>query len=61
VAGGSGNLLCSFDGGETWQKDREVEDIPSNFYKIIFLTPEKGFIIGNNGVLLKYQQPSAAA
>ncbi len=61
VAGGSGNLLCSFDGGSTWQKDREVEDIPSNFYKIIFLTPEKGFIIGNNGVLLKYQQPSEAA
>lgn len=61
VAGGSGNLLCSFDGGETWQKDSEVQDIPANLYKIIFLTPEFGFIIGNNGVLLKYQQPSQAA
>jgi photosystem II stability/assembly factor-like uncharacterized protein len=55
VAGGSGNLLCSLDGGKTWQKDREVENIPSNFYKIVFLTPEQGFIIGQRGVLLKYQ------
>jgi len=30
ISGGSGNLLCSFDGGKTWAKDREVEDVPSN-------------------------------
>jgi len=29
VSGGSSNLLCSFDGGKTWEKDREVEDVPS--------------------------------
>lgn len=61
VAGGSGNLLCSFDGGKTWQKDRDVEGVPSNLYKIVFLTPEKGFIVGQRGVLLKYQEPSATA
>lgn len=61
VSGGSGNLLCSLDGGQTWQKDREVESTPSNFYKVIFLSPEKGFIIGQNGVLLKYQEPAQAA
>jgi len=61
VAGGGGNLLCSFDGGKTWQKDREVEDGPSNFYKILFLTPEKGFIIGQRGTLLKYQGKVEAA
>lgn len=61
VAGGGGNLLCSFDGGKTWQKDREVEDVPSNFYKILFLTPEKGFIIGQRGTLLKYQGTVEAA
>jgi len=27
-------------------KDHEVENVPSNFYKIVFLTPEQGFIIG---------------
>ena len=61
VAGGSGNLFCSFDGGKTWQKDRGIEDTPSNLYKIVFVTPEQGFIIGQKGVLLRYEQPSQAA
>ena len=60
VAGGSANLLCSFDGGKTWQKDREIENVPANFYKIVFVTPEQGFILGQEGILLKYEQPSAA-
>jgi len=47
-------LLCSFDGGKTWAKDREVEDVPANFIRLFF-TPEQGFIIGQDGVLLKYQ------
>jgi len=55
VAGGSGNLLYSPDGGKTWQKDREVESVPSNLYKIVFLSPEKGFIIGQRGILLRYR------
>lgn len=61
ISGGSGNLLCSFDGGKTWAKDREVEDVPANFYKIVFFTPEQGFIIGQDGVLLKYKAPIEAA
>ncbi len=61
IAGGSGNLLCSLDGGKTWQKDREVEDVPSNLYKIVFLGPDKGFIIGQRGVLLKYKGKVEAA
>jgi photosystem II stability/assembly factor-like uncharacterized protein len=60
VAGGSGNLLVSFDQGQTWEKDRQVENVPSNLYKIVFLSPEKGFILGQNGVLLKYEQPPEA-
>lgn len=55
LSGGSGNLLCSLDGGKTWQKDRDVENVASNFYKIVFLTPEQGYIIGQHGVLLRYQ------
>ncbi len=58
IAGGSGNLLCSFDGGKTWQKDREIENVPSNLYKIVFQSPDRGYIIGQRGVLLKYE-PSA--
>lgn len=54
VAGGSGNLLLSQDGGKSWEKDRFVEDVPSNLYRIKFFGPEKGFIIGQQGTLLKY-------
>jgi photosystem II stability/assembly factor-like uncharacterized protein len=54
VTGGSGNLLCSRDGGKTWLKDRAVEAVPGNFYRVVFLTPEKGFVLGQDGVLLKY-------
>lgn len=55
VAGGSGNLLYSPDDGETWYKDREIEAVPSNLYKIIFKSPEKGFILGERGYVLKYE------
>lgn len=61
VTGGSGNLLRSTDGGKTWEKDRAVEDTPANLYKIVFLSPEKGFIIGQRGILLKYEGSSQAA
>lgn len=61
VSGGSANLLHSSDGGKTWEKDRDVEGVPTNFYKIVFLNPEKGFVIGDRGVLLKYNPNIAAA
>ncbi|MGC8712969.1 MAG: photosynthesis system II assembly factor Ycf48 [Leptodesmis sp.] len=61
VSGGSGNLLHSSDGGKTWEKDRAVEDVPSNLYKIKFFGPEQGFIIGQQGTLLKYEQSAEAA
>lgn len=61
VAGGSGNLLLSQDGGKTWEKDRFVEDVPSNLYRIKFFGSEKGFIIGQQGTLLKYVSGMEAA
>ncbi|MEI1376270.1 photosynthesis system II assembly factor Ycf48 [Nostoc sp. UHCC 0926] len=54
IGGGSGNLLRSGDGGKTWEKDRAVEEVAANLYKIVFLEPQRGFIIGDRGVLLKY-------
>jgi photosystem II stability/assembly factor-like uncharacterized protein len=54
VAGGSGNLLCSLDGGKSWLKDRSTADIPSNFYRVLFQSPEQGFVLGQSGTLLRY-------
>lgn len=55
VAGGGGNLLYSPDGGESWLKDRELENVPSNFYRIVFTDANQGFVLGQRGILLKYE------
>lgn len=55
VTGGGGNLLCSFDGGKTWYKDQSVGDVPSNFYRVKFVGSERGFILGQQGTILRYK------
>jgi len=61
VTGGSGNLLMSPDGGETWMKDKAVENVPTNFYRVKFLDADRGYILGQRGYLLRYEEelPSA--
>jgi len=54
ATGGGGTLLVSTDGGDTWRKDDAVDRIPSNFYRVLFLNPDKGFVLGQRGTLLKY-------
>lgn len=60
VSGGSGDLLVSNDGGKTWLKDVNVESVPSNLYKILFFGTDRGFIIGQRGMILKYQGEASA-
>lgn len=60
VSGGSGTLLCSLDGGKTWTRDQTVENVPANFYKIIFLSADQGYITGQSGTLLRFIGPPKA-
>lgn len=61
VTGGSGNLLVSNDAGETWKKDKAVEDVPTNFYRIKFLDGDRGYVLGQRGYLLRYEEEPAVA
>jgi photosystem II stability/assembly factor-like uncharacterized protein len=61
IGGGSGNLLRSPDGGKTWEKDRDIEEVPANLFKIVFFSPEQGFILGDQGGFLLKYQPSVAS
>jgi photosystem II stability/assembly factor-like uncharacterized protein len=61
VSGGGGNLLLSSDGGQNWFKDTAVENVPSNFYRIVFTAPQRGFVMGQRGYLLRYVGDESAA
>ncbi|MDX2272831.1 MAG: photosynthesis system II assembly factor Ycf48 [Cyanobacteriota bacterium] len=54
VVGGSALLIHSPDGGKTWEQARKISNVPANFYTISFPQPQKGFILGQNGTLLRY-------
>jgi len=55
AACGGGNLYKSMDGGKTWSKDNDTGKIPGNLYRIKFFGPQQGFVLGSNGILLKYR------
>lgn len=61
VSGGGGNLLVSEDGGATWMKDKDVENLPTNLYRVVFSDESHGFVMGGSGVLLKYDTMAAPA
>eukprot|EP00232_Nephroselmis_pyriformis_P003014 CAMPEP_0182912610 /NCGR_PEP_ID=MMETSP0034_2-20130328/37601_1 /TAXON_ID=156128 /ORGANISM="Nephroselmis pyriformis, Strain CCMP717" /LENGTH=423 /DNA_ID=CAMNT_0025049287 /DNA_START=42 /DNA_END=1313 /DNA_ORIENTATION=+ len=54
ACGGSGSLYKSTDAGESWKRDRSTDDIAANLYLIKFPAKDKGFVLGNDGVLLRY-------
>lgn len=53
ACGGSGSLFKSDDGGKSWKRDKSTDDVAGNLYAIKFF-PGGGFILGNDGILLRY-------
>ena len=41
------------DGGKTWQRDRSTDQIAGNLYAVKYTPSGTGFILGNDGILLR--------
>ncbi|GER56128.1 photosystem II stability/assembly factor HCF136 [Striga asiatica] len=54
AAGGSGILLKTTDSGKSWSRDKAADNIAANLYSVKFINDRQGFVLGNDGVLLKY-------
>ncbi|KAG4979382.1 hypothetical protein JHK85_033340 [Glycine max] len=54
AAGGSGILLRTTNGGKSWIRDKAADNIAANLYSVKFIDEKKGFVLGNDGVLLRY-------
>lgn len=54
AAGGSGVLLRTTNGGRTWIRDKAADSIAANLYSVKFIDDKNGFVLGNDGVLLRY-------
>ncbi|KAK4530546.1 hypothetical protein CCYA_CCYA04G1403 [Cyanidiococcus yangmingshanensis] len=55
AAVGGGNIYRSDDGGKTWRRDPLVSRVGANLYKIKFFGKQRGFVLGADGALLKFQ------
>ncbi|PIN21163.1 hypothetical protein CDL12_06147 [Handroanthus impetiginosus] len=54
AAGGSGILLKTTNSGKSWIRDKAADNIAANLYSVKFINGKQGFVLGNDGVLLKY-------
>jgi len=55
ATGGSGSLFKSVDGGSSWKRAKEFDNLAANLYTVKFMNEGKnGFVLGNDGVLLRY-------
>lgn len=54
LTGGSSRLFHSEDGGNSWELERSLKDVGANFYQVYFRDHDTGFILGQEGTLLRY-------
>ena len=41
------------DGGQTWKRERAADSLAANLYELVFTPGGLGFVLGNDGVLLR--------
>ena len=51
IVGDNGQLLKTTDGGDSWEK---AENMPDNNFNDIFLLEQKGYIVGSEGLILRF-------
>ncbi len=54
AVGGSGTLLKTEDLGQSWKRDRSTDGVAGNLYAVKFTPGGNGFILGNDGILLRF-------
>jgi hypothetical protein len=54
ACGGSGSLFKSLDGGQSFKRQKGLDQVPGNLYTVAFSTKDVGFVLGNDGILLRY-------
>ncbi|KAK9855782.1 hypothetical protein WJX84_009581 [Apatococcus fuscideae] len=54
ACGGSGSLFKTSDGGDSWKRVRATDDVAGNLYAIKWQKNGAGYILGNDGILLRY-------
>jgi len=59
AVGGGGTMYVSVDGGKTFKFDDSADDIPGNLYQIKFFSDKAGYVLGSDGVLLRYNGQAA--
>lgn len=60
ASGGSGSLLKSVDGGKKWKREKGLDGLAGNLYTVKFADKDTGFVLGNDGILLRYISGSSA-
>lgn len=55
AVGGSGSVFQSLDGGNSWKREKTLDNLAANLYTVKFVDGGKnGFVLGNDGVLLRF-------
>lgn len=44
------------DGGQSWKREKAADSLAANLYELVFTTGGLGFVLGNDGVLLRVRR-----